>query len=261
LSRIFFVTGTDTGVGKTLLTALLLQHFRTTGVRALAMKPFCSGGRADVNLLQELQGAAFPADFINPFYFPEPVAPLVAARALRRKIRLRDAVDAIHRVGEHCDCVLVEGSGGVLVPLGENFDVRDLIEALRCETIVVARNKLGTINHTRLTIEALQARGLRRICIALMEQKSPDASARTNETVLRGLLPFFEIVSVRYLGSKTMRIAAVKSNAKKLKKTLARLSSFANVRPFFGTRPQPGASTVRLKTENIVDSRRSDQQN
>ena len=79
-TKIIFITGTDTGVGKTLLTALLLHHLRQTGVHALAMKPFCSGGRADVRLLQSLQRGELSDAEMNPFYFAEPIAPFVAAK-------------------------------------------------------------------------------------------------------------------------------------------------------------------------------------
>jgi dethiobiotin synthase len=203
------------------------------------MKPFCSGDRADVELLQSLQDAALPTRVINPFYFPEPVAPLVAARARRLKIRSQAALDAIHRVAQRCDLLLVEGSGGLLVPLAESFDVRDLIVGLACETIVVSRNRLGTINHTRLTVEALKDRDVQRIQIALMEQKSPDVSAKTNGVILRDLLRDTPIISLPYLGSNAARTAAVKARAKKLK-TLARLVSSASFRPFFGTRTAVG---------------------
>src|SRR5581483_3100804 len=84
--RILFITGTDTGVGKTLLTAMLLHHLRVAGRRTLAMKPFCSGGRDDVELLHALQDGELTADEINPFYFSEPTAPLVALRRRHRDI-------------------------------------------------------------------------------------------------------------------------------------------------------------------------------
>src|SRR5205823_6159208 len=86
--RAIFITGTDTGVGKTVLTACLLHHLLQSGMDVLAMKPFCSGSRADVDLLQALQGSRLPDQEMNPFYFSDPVAPLVAARQARRKILL-----------------------------------------------------------------------------------------------------------------------------------------------------------------------------
>src|SRR6185312_6066960 len=82
--KIVFITGTDTGVGKTIFTGLLVRHLREHGVHALAMKPFCSGGRGDVKLLRAMQDAELTENEINPFYFPKPVAPLVDARRSKR---------------------------------------------------------------------------------------------------------------------------------------------------------------------------------
>src|SRR5579859_7771518 len=86
--KIIFITGTDTGVGKTVFTSLLLHHLRKSGVYALAMKPFCSGGRGDVWLLRAMQDGELSEEEINPFHFPEPVAPLVSARQHKRRIPL-----------------------------------------------------------------------------------------------------------------------------------------------------------------------------
>ena len=150
--RIIFITGTDTGVGKTLLTGLLLHHLRQSGCHALAMKPFCSGGRADAELLRAIQDGELTLDEINPFFFTEPLAPLVAARKHQCSIRIPEVLRRITRVANRCECLLIEGIGGVMVPLGEGFSVLDLIAKLGCEAIVVSRNRLGTINHTLLTV-------------------------------------------------------------------------------------------------------------
>src|SRR5947209_4920543 len=99
--KIIFVTGTDTGVGKTLLTAVLLSHLRQQGVHALAMKPFCSGceaGLTDVDILYRLQDQELATHEINPFFFPEPLAPLVAARCHRVRITLNEVLDRIRSV-------------------------------------------------------------------------------------------------------------------------------------------------------------------
>jgi len=159
--KIIFITGTDTGVGKTVFTSLLLHHLRSSGVHALAMKPFCSGGRGDVRLLRAMQDGELSEDEINPFYFPEPIAPLVSARRHKRRISLADVVRRIKAKLARCECVLIEGSGGLLVPLGEKYFVSDLIRSLNCEVIIVSRNRLGTINHTLLTLSVLQALGLK----------------------------------------------------------------------------------------------------
>src|SRR5438067_10725475 len=112
--KILFVTGTDTGVGKTLFTALLLHYLRAAGCRALAMKPFCSGGRGDVELLQSLQPGELSDAEMNPFYFEAPVAPLIAKEAQRKKTRLKAVLAAIKKVQAKCDVLVIEGSGGLL---------------------------------------------------------------------------------------------------------------------------------------------------
>src|SRR6476469_2720446 len=97
-TKIVFITGTDTGVGKTLLTGLLLCHLRARGARALALKPFCSGSRGDAQLLHDLQDGDLTLEEVNPFYFPEPVAPLVSARKHKRKIPLDEVIQHISSV-------------------------------------------------------------------------------------------------------------------------------------------------------------------
>jgi dethiobiotin synthetase len=224
VSRIIFVTGTDTGVGKTLLTASLLYHLRQSGVKALAMKPFCSGGTADVDLIQAIQGGDPPRDEVNPFYFPEPLAPLVAARKQRQRIRLSQVLRVIRRMEHQCERLIIEGSGGLLVPLGEGFTVADVIANLECDVVVVGKNKLGTINHTLLTVEALRARNVTRLKVVLMGQRSADCSARSNATILGETLANIEVYSLPYLGAGAATGRAVKRNVRKIKKTLARIA-------------------------------------
>lgn len=221
--KITFITGTDTGVGKTLLTALLLDHLRTSGVHALAIKPFCSGSRADVELLRCLQEGELSADEINPYFFREPVAPLVAARGEVREITLAQAVANVRRVAARCECLLVEGIGGVLVPLGESFSVADLIARINCRVLVVSRNRLGTLNHTRLTVAALQREGVRRVKVVMMQSPRPDFSSRSNLLILNKLLKRVPVLVLPDLGLRTARTRAVKENRKKVKKILARI--------------------------------------
>lgn len=221
--KIIFVTGTDTGVGKTVFTSLLLHHLRNSGVHALAMKPFCSGGRGDVRLLRAMQDGELTEDEINPFYFSEPVAPLVSARQHKRKISLRDVVRRIEAISHRCDCLLIEGSGGLLVPLGETYLVNDLIRRLNCEVIIVSRNRLGTINHTLLTLSALGDRGWAGgVQIALVGGGRPDISSRTNGRVLQELCAPVPVRAVEFLGKNANKIGVLEKSYKKVKKTLAR---------------------------------------
>src|SRR5436190_1205839 len=101
------------------------------------MKPFCSGDRADVEFLYTLQQGELRQEEINPFYFPEPLAPIVAARKHNRLVPLEEAITRIETVANRCDFLLVEGIGGACVPLGEDYLVADLIAGLGCQTIVV----------------------------------------------------------------------------------------------------------------------------
>ncbi len=217
--KALFITGTDTGVGKTVLTGLLLSHLRRQGRPAFALKPFCSGGREDAECLHALQKDELALDDVNPFHFREPLAPLVAARNEGRSVTLNQVLGHILRVAEkvsRSDAVmLIEGAGGLLSPLGEGVNALDLIERLpaggrshpgprmRLEVVVVARNALGTVNHTLLTLAALQAYfgsgGKKRMpvprCqVVLMKQAPGDGSSRTNASLLRELAPGIPIL-------------------------------------------------------------------
>lgn len=221
LARIIFITGTDTGVGKTLLTGLLLHHLRQRGCHALAMKPFCSGSRADTELLHAAQDGELTSAEITPFFFAEPLAPLVAARRHHRSIALAKVLRSIGRIAGRCDCLLIEGIGGLLVPLVEGFTVRDLIARLHCEVIVVAANRLGTINHTLLTVEALKTienKGLKAI---LMSHKKEDAATGSNHRILTELLAPTPVLAVPFLGRNLTRLGALKQSRKKIQKSLA----------------------------------------
>ncbi len=229
--KIIFITGTDTGVGKTVLAALWLHHLRQAGVRALAMKPFCSGGRGDVRLLQSLQPGGLCDREMNPFYFAKPVAPLVAQKH-RRAIGLGEVLEAIKAAADRCDCLVVEGSGGLLVPLGPDFAVVDLISKLRCRVVVAARNRLGTINHTLLTAGALRVAGVKPqyLSVVLMSQRIRDASCRSNRGTLAELLAPVPVLQIPYLGGRISSRAAIVTSHPKVQKTLWRLAKLNGVR-------------------------------
>ena len=205
-----------------MLTALLLQHLRAGGCHALAMKPFCSGGRGDLKLLQSLQPGELSDEEANPFYFSAPIAPLVAAKKRRQKITLNEVVKRIKSVANKCDYLVIEGSGGLLVPLGKGFNVADLIGAFDCKIIVVARNRLGTINHTLLTIESLRQRGLKSFIIVLMGCKKPDLASKSNKLVLNALIEE-PVISVPHLRRSPNQGLMILDNQKKIKKTLAQI--------------------------------------
>jgi dethiobiotin synthetase len=185
-----FVTATDTGVGKTYLTALIVRSLREIGVRVGAYKPVCSGADlaadgtvfwADVRTLAEAIGDDFEQIRVCPLRFKAPLAPPVAAR-------LEGAVIDFERLREGAawwqgcvDVLLVEGVGGLLCPLTERETIADLAVALAYPLLVVARAGLGTINHTLLTVEAAQRRGLRVVGVILNEAEPLATVSGTDE--------------------------------------------------------------------------------
>ena len=220
MNGIIFITGTDTGVGKTILTALLLCHLREKGIHALAMKPFCCGGRDDVEFLQKLQPGELTNSEVNPFYFEAPIAPLIAANQIHRKIKKRDTVAKIKSIKGRCDILLVEGIGGVMVPLGEKFFIRDLIEELSCNVVLVAKNSLGTINHSMLSVSALHIANGKELTILLMGQKKADISSKSNLITIGKLVGQTPVILFPFLKKRLVHPDHIKKAAKILKKEL-----------------------------------------
>ena len=189
----FFVTGTDTGVGKTCFTAWLLQSWRAASHRAVGLKPVSTGDREDARLLQEANGNALPLDEINPIHLQAPLAPFVAAKIENRTIDFPTENRRIAKLASQCTHFAVEGVGGWRVPLAENYDVRAWARDLGFPVIVVARAGLGTLNHTLLTVDSIRDAGLTCAGVVLnpgVETPSPDFDLvrRTNLETLRALL-------------------------------------------------------------------------
>ncbi len=184
-SGIFFVTGTDTGVGKTHVTALLLAELRRQGVRAGAMKPIACGadGRNDARTFRELMNREVPLAQLNPVYLRQPLAPSVAAKLSGRRVDL-DTIRASYRVLASVYCPLfVEGAGGLLVPIRDDYFIADLAREMGAPLLIVARLGLGTINHTLLTVRQAQAMGLKVAGIILNDTRGRRGLAeRTNIT-------------------------------------------------------------------------------
>ena len=217
-----FITGTDTGVGKTVFTGHLVYHLRARRIQALAMKPFCSGGREDAEFLSAVQHDEVELDVMNPFYFSLPLAPLMAARKDGRRISLSDTISAIQAVRTGCEHLVIEGAGGLMVPLGEGFSALDLIKRTKADVVIVAANRLGVINHTLLTINALPRAARARARVVLMETREPDLSSVGNARMLMELLPGTDLIEWPYLGPQASTFESVKKNFKKIQKTLAR---------------------------------------
>lgn len=170
-TRGVFVTGTDTGVGKTVVTCALIAGLRARGVDAAGMKPIETGvgadGPLDALALRAAAGDADPLDEVCPQQFALPAAPTVAAKAEGRRVDLA-AIDAAHaRLLARHDWLAVEGAGGMLVPAAEGLTMVDLADRLGLPLLLVARARLGTINHTRLSLEVARTRGKRVIGVVI----------------------------------------------------------------------------------------------
>jgi dethiobiotin synthetase len=182
-SQFLFVTGSDTGVGKTVLAALLVRHLRESGVRVAGLKPICSGGRGDARALRAAAGKVLSLDAVNPWHFRAALAPVLAARKENRRVRLRQVVAHIRRVAKGFECVVVEGAGGLLSPLGVDFDSRDLLCALSAKPLVVCANRLGAVNQALLVLEALP-RVLANQAQVILSTVKPNAASAGNVKLL-----------------------------------------------------------------------------
>lgn len=209
----FFITGTDTGVGKTWFTCQLIRFWRAQGHEAAALKPISTGDRKDAMLLREASGSVLTLDEINPIHFREPAAPLIAAREENREIDFVAQNRAIHMFRSRFSHLAVEGVGGWRVPLAPGYDVRDWACDLALPVVVVARAGLGTLNHTLLTVESIRQAGLTCAGVVLNpgaeasnETRSPhlDLARRTNRALLESLLllPVLELDRLAHAAGK-----------------------------------------------------------
>jgi dethiobiotin synthetase len=179
-----FVAGTDTGVGKTLVTAALAVRLQRLGRSVGVMKPIETGippskiARSDAARLRAVLGSEETLGAICPFLFEFPLAPLAAAEAERRVIDPRIVQQVYRLLSDRYDVVVVEGIGGVRVPITRHSDLMDLIRGLKLPVIVVGRAGLGGINHALLTLEALRRRKIRVLALVL-NRTSPVRSSVT----------------------------------------------------------------------------------
>jgi dethiobiotin synthetase len=188
-SRIWFITGSDTQVGKTFLTVLLAKYLDQRREPFAALKPFCSGDRSDAEWIQRAQCGRLDLDSINPWHFRRPVTPSLAAREEGRQVTLRQALVFIRKTSKTTPRLLVEGAGGLLSPLGEGFSSRELILRLAATPLVVCPNRLGAINQSRLVFTALPRGLASRGHLVLMDPQTPDESTSSNARILANHLP------------------------------------------------------------------------
>ena len=165
MNRGFFITGTDTNVGKTHVSGELMSVIANEGICVAGMKPVASGGvwasgqwrNEDALMLEARASIRLPYDWVNPYVFTSPIAPHLAARQEGRSICLETILARFGQITSLVECVVVEGAGGWLSPLDQGFDVADLAGSLRLPVILVVGIRLGCINHARLTDAAIRA--------------------------------------------------------------------------------------------------------
>jgi dethiobiotin synthetase len=164
-----FVTGTDTGVGKTTIAVALASLIKGHGVNVGVMKPFASAEKIfsrsykseDSALLAKAAQVDDPDEEINPFFFSIPTAPFIASKMeFKKEVCIPTAIRLYHKLAAKHDFMIVEGIGGIMVPLTKNKYVVDFVKSLDLSTIIVASAKLGTINHTLLTVKVCNDFGL-----------------------------------------------------------------------------------------------------
>lgn len=196
MTQILFVTGTDTGVGKTVVAAVLARRAVEAGRAVGYVKPVQTGlaldqSGSDADFVASVAGV----DAVELLRFPDPLAPAVAAEIAGRPIDFHELVRRTRACADGVDLLLVEGAGGLLVPVTDTRTMADLADALDANLVVVARAGLGTLNHTALTVEAATQRNLTIDSLVVSAfPRDPGLTERTNLEQLRRLGPRVEVV-------------------------------------------------------------------
>ena len=225
----FFVTGTDTGVGKTVVAGAIARCLLAAGRRVGVFKPLATGCRRtreglvseDTEFLAHCSNSLNPLEQINPVRYMAPLAPLVAAERAQRAVDWQQVQLGYENVTADNDLVVVEGIGGVMVPITKDYQVLDLMEDMALPVVVVASSRLGTINHTLLTIKACRDRKLKITGVvlnnynadeaSLAEETNPRVIAEVGEVAVLTVIPYDKstCVSKGQLGSQVRSAAAL----------------------------------------------------
>lgn len=174
----FFVTGTDTDVGKTRFGAALLRAWRRLGVQPVGLKPIATGSQDDALRLQEAAEAKIPLWEINPFFFRCPAAPAIAAEGEARQLNLAEVAERVRPMLARFSYAVVEGVGGWKTPLTPTETVSDLASGLGLPVVVVALCRLGVLSHALLTVESIRSTGLTPMGILLNGFSEPSTKVR-----------------------------------------------------------------------------------
>lgn len=184
-----FLTGTDTDVGKTFVSNLLVRALRKAGLDTVAMKPICCGGREDAEILREAAAGSIALNDVNPVWLRTPAAPYTAAMIENRIVDLDLIRETFARLRTNHRSLIVEGVGGWLVPIRRDYFVADLATEFGLPVAVVVRNRLGALNHTLLTVRAIQSCGLQCAGIILNHiDSAAGIASTTNRSILEEAL-------------------------------------------------------------------------
>ena len=216
MARGCFVTGTDTEIGKTMISAALLHACRDHGLSAIGMKPVAAGATEvngyrtndDVELLVAASSIAADRALVNPYLFSPPIAPHIAAEEAKIRIDASHIADCFRQLAALADIVVVEGVGGFCVPLSPGLDTADLASDLGLPVVLVVGMRLGCINHALLTAEAIHSRGL--TCIGWVANQIDPQMDRLeqNITTLDTLLDMPRLATVEFLAEPTPQLVA-----------------------------------------------------
>jgi dethiobiotin synthetase len=197
------ITGTDTGVGKTVIASAAVAWLGSRGLKVAAMKPIETGEQlVDAKLLQRAGGSIDSIDDICPVHFPEPVAPFSAAYNSGTTVNLSLLDDAYSRLAAGRDAIVVEGAGGLLVPITRETSFASLFKRWNLTLLIVAANRLGVLNHTLLTLRVARSLGIpvRGIILNDVPLKSPDASLDSNLEILKQLVRDVPLIAFPRIG-------------------------------------------------------------
>jgi dethiobiotin synthetase len=184
-----FIAGTDTGVGKTYTAARLLQELRKSGASCAGMKPICCGDRRDAELLLSAGSDGLTVDDVNPVWLKTPAAPIVGSLIEKVEVDIDRILAAFHALQKKVEHVVVEGTGGWMVPIRADYFTSDLAVAMRLPVLAIASNRLGCLNHAVLTVRSILGHGLRCLGVVLNNSEtSGDIASLTNADILKKIL-------------------------------------------------------------------------
>lgn len=191
------------------------------------MKPFSAGDREDAALFDSLQESQLPWPLLNPYHFDRPLAPMVAARLEgRQSPKIAEVLEQVRAAQSLGEVLLVEGAGGLMVPVAEGYSILDLVAELNPRVLLVAPDRLGVINEVRLSLRALHSCRVRNCAVLLVAQEQPDLASQTNAEVLGELCSGTPIVRVPrvQMPAGMVRVDAIKKAAKNFQIVLAQIS-------------------------------------